>query len=88
MTNPWQALDHSRIDEFGSTDRRERAVEHEMTDVTYRGTEQYTRPCVNDGCTGTMYYRDTVGALQCDTDRALAHMNGEPIRRRQAEAES
>lgn len=76
--NPWQQLDHQRIDEYAGNQDEARA-EHAMTDRSYRGTEQDVKPCHAGGCIGTMHYRDTVGALQCSACGALAHMNGQPI---------
>lgn len=65
--NPWKDLHH----EHANTDR-----EHQLVELEFAGTEKYEVACY---CGDWMYFRATIGALQCPRCRTLAHMNGEFI---------
>jgi hypothetical protein len=86
--NPWQALDHERTTQFGSPVPMERHEEHALVDFEYAETAQLSRQCSDATCIGTMHYRATVGALQCEECRGLARVDGTPIQKQQKEAEA
>lgn len=76
--NPWKLLDHERVSD--NPNREERHIEHSLVEVEYRGTPD-SRTCHGDGCNGTMYWRATVGAMQCEYRcGALATSGGRKIR--------